>query len=142
RELVGVGRAGDLAHRLGRLLVLALARADDAAQVHRRRVEPALLRDLLERAFRLGELAEVVPGAAAQVRALAGGGRGNGIRLLDRVEPREDARVIARLDRDVDRAAVSGAPVRLVGAALQHALDDLHRGPVAARALERDREVV
>ena len=50
--------------------------------------------------------------------------------------------MIAGLERDVDGAAVRGAPVRRGGPTAEHGLDRVERGAVAAGARERDREVV
>ena len=54
-----------------------------------------------------GELTGVVGGAAAQVRALAGGGDGDGVGGLDRLEAREDAAVDEPVTGHVDVACDS-----------------------------------
>ena len=142
REPIVVGRRRDLAHRLGGAFELAAARADHAAQVERRRVHPRLLRDRDELALGVGVLALVVGRAPAQVGALAGGRRRDRVGLLDALEPTEDARVIAGLERDVDRAAVRRSPVGRGRAAVLDGLDRVERRAVRARPRERDREIV
>ena len=50
--------------------------------------------------------------------------------------------MIARLERDVDLAAMRRAPVRGGRTAREHHLERIERGAVRARASERDAEVV
>ena len=70
-ELVGVGGVGDLAQRLGGAAQLAPPGADEAAQVERRAVEPALAAELDQLALRVGQLAGVVGDARLEVALLA-----------------------------------------------------------------------
>ena len=144
RELVVVGRVGDLAHRLGGVLELAAARADHAAQVDRRRVQPALACEICDQlALGVGELARVVGGAAAQVGALAGGADGGigSLRLI--ASSRASTPAWSRVSSAMSTARRwAGPQYGRVGPRAQDALERVERGAVGAGARERDAEVV
>ncbi len=145
RESILIDLLDDLAQRPPRRREVPAARVNQAPEVQRGRVEARLAVDGGEQRFGARGVAGLVGDLGCQVGVLLLAVLGQcsaarGEVLAEVFEHRQDRRLLARLQRDVDHGAVGGRERRRLRSAPEDAQQVALRRLVAARADQRPRQ--